>query len=540
MSQLLKSNSEVLSQFGGTTYFGAQKFADLAASLQYGQTSIALQRMGKSFDEINQDTAGYLRVMAASGRIGKSTFDELKEGAIDYINEQARLTRLTGKTAEEQTSDLADFYKVSEFAGAQYLLDAAGDELSKKTHRINEIMAIRIKERLGPKFAAGFVKGISGRNLQDEDVQKFQTYAKRFSALKKSGETNENKLADALDQDIKESNLEWLWLGTHNVANKWIPDIAKGIQAEGRYYNESSEKSNKAAVAEIAAQQDGVDPAVNAHVKLNTSTRNLNQGMDLFYNKGIVPVTGLMNTLSGGLSKATGIVSTAAGRPEGIGATTPTPAAPSITAPVGSAEGLLRFTGASGSKDNFDQLKPDVKNAFLAMVGAYGKTVTINSARRSPEDQQRLYSAWEKAGGSESNPIVNVPGMGRIRMPAKPGTSPHENGRAIDLDDSSFSALSGLFGKYGFKTVAGDPGHIQMASGGIATGPKDGYNATLHGTEAVIPMDGKKAISVISQEDTMADQQSELLTMKITKLDLLIKGMQTHYNTSHKILMRQS
>ena len=130
--------------------------------------------------------------------------------------------------------------------------------------------------------------------------------------------------------------------------------------------------------------------------------------------------------------------------------------------------------------------------------------------------------------------------MGRIRMPNKPGTSPHESGRALDLDLGSYKGLSALFGKYGFKTVAGDPGHIQMASGGIATGPKTGYEATLHGSEAVVPMDNKKAITVNTKEDTMLEQQSELLTIKITKLDELIRGMQTHYDTSHKILMKQS
>ena len=79
-----------------------------------------------------------------------------------------------------------------------------------------------------------------------------------------------------------------------------------------------------------------------------------------------------------------------------------------------------------------------------------------------------------------------------------------------------------------------------MANGGMVAGPKDGYDATLHGTEAVIPMDGKKAISVETQEDTMMDQQATLISMKITKLDQLIRGMQTHTETSHKILMKQS
>jgi uncharacterized protein YajQ (UPF0234 family) len=79
-----------------------------------------------------------------------------------------------------------------------------------------------------------------------------------------------------------------------------------------------------------------------------------------------------------------------------------------------------------------------------------------------------------------------------------------------------------------------------MASGGMVSGPRDGYDATLHGTEAVIPMDDKKAITVNSKEDNMLEQHSQLLSMKISKLDQLIKGMQTHYDTSSKILMKQS
>ena len=69
MSQLLQQNSQTLAQFGGTAYLGAQKFADLANEIQYSNAGIELQRMGMSVDNINQDTAGYLGILEASGRL---------------------------------------------------------------------------------------------------------------------------------------------------------------------------------------------------------------------------------------------------------------------------------------------------------------------------------------------------------------------------------------------------------------------------------------------------------------------------------------
>jgi hypothetical protein len=72
---------------------------------------------------------------------------------------------------------------------------------------------------------------------------------------------------------------------------------------------------------------------------------------------------------------------------------------------------------------------------------------------------------------------------------ARPGTSPHELGLAVDiqnyLDQDAVTALNnqGLRQK-----VRNDPVHFSFGDGGIASGPTTGYTAELHGTEAVIPL----------------------------------------------------
>lgn len=533
MGQLLKENSIVLAQFGGTAYTGAGKFAELAATIQDSEIGLQFQRMGMSVDEINRSTAGYLNILYISGELNKGSILELKDSAVEYLTEQTRLTKITGLTADQQNKNIEAAMSNQQFAGAQLKLQQSGNAKDLEKYKLNRNLVSRIGVELGEDAQQAFAK-FAGGAMSGEDIIKFRRTFPTFSRLYDEGELNQEVLIQAALEDIPGTINAFGQQSIWNKSDKYILNFAQIAQARARLFGDKAEDRSKKAKSEIQDAKDGKDKATAAQVKLLTSQRNIGQSFDKFYNQGIVPVTGAMNALSTGLSNATGIVGSFAGKKEALKG-----AGPTFTSPAG-AEALLKFTGNSGSKANFDQLQPAVKNAFMSMIAEYGKSVTIESANRTYADQKRLYDAWEKAGGSASNPIVNVPGMGRIRMPNKPGTSPHENGRALDVDLNSYSGLSSLLGKYGFKTVNGDPGHIQMANGGIATGPKDGYNATLHGTEAVIPMDNKKAIPVNTQENMLADQQSALISLKITKLDELIRGMQTHYDTSNKILMRQS
>jgi len=81
----------------------------------------------------------------------------------------------------------------------------------------------------------------------------------------------------------------------------------------------------------------------------------------------------------------------------------------------------------------------------------------------------------------------------------------------------------------------------QAATGGILSGPNTGFEAMLHGTEAVIPLPDGKTIPVqMSGGRGSSAEQMKLISMKISKLDTLVRSMQTHYDTTNKILQRQS
>jgi hypothetical protein len=147
---------------------------------------------------------------------------------------------------------------------------------------------------------------------------------------------------------------------------------------------------------------------------------------------------------------------------------------------------ILKFTERSGSKSAFEGLDAGFKAAVVEAAKQYnavtGNPIQINSAKRDPADQERLYNETVEAGR---------PGIGPTGMKvAKPGRSLHERGHAVDIQQYKDPAAVAAFNAQGlFQKVPNDPVHFQAKDGGVFDGPDSGYNnITLHGTEAVIPL----------------------------------------------------
>ena len=169
------------------------------------------------------------------------------------------------------------------------------------------------------------------------------------------------------------------------------------------------------------------------------------------------------------------------------------------------AKDYVKFTGGTGSEQHFEKLADNVESAFLQMARDYnqltgGKTLQVNSAFRSPQEQANVDSG--------SNPK------------AAPGMSLHNVGRALDIQSAQRNELDqlGLLKKYGFRPLQGDPPHISMRDGGIAHGPESGYPAELHGTEAVIPLgDGALTMDLPAMESLLevtTDMGEQIVALK--------------------------
>ena len=130
------------------------------------------------------------------------------------------------------------------------------------------------------------------------------------------------------------------------------------------------------------------------------------------------------------------------------------------------------FGGASGTRANFDQLNGTFKDAILKMAQDFkaksGAKITLNSAYRSPADQDAIYQRWIAAGGGPNNPTA-----GGITTPALPQSlggkgSPHNSGVAIDSSQCPLISRTVDLPSYGLRWGGtfskSDPVHIQLAN----------------------------------------------------------------------------
>jgi hypothetical protein len=148
-------------------------------------------------------------------------------------------------------------------------------------------------------------------------------------------------------------------------------------------------------------------------------------------------------------------------KPSGGAASTGAPAAgadaggqapgsiPAASGPPMEGSNGLQFAVLKGGV-NLDGLNPAMRKNFLGMVEEYGqqtgKKVPVNDGARSSEDQARMYQKY---------------GPGRA---AKPGTSMHEFGLAVDGDSKTLNEMEqmGLMRKYGFtRPVGREPWHVE-------------------------------------------------------------------------------
>ena len=198
-------------------------------------------------------------------------------------------------------------------------------------------------------------------------------------------------------------------------------------------------------------------------------------------------------------------------------------------------EDVLEFSGASGSRENFDGLGADMKGALLSAGQQYfeqtKQKLKMNSGFRSPEDQQRLYQKTVDAGSPGRDPATGMP-------VAQPGSSLHETGQAVDIQNyTDPKALSALNSAGLRQTVPTDPVHFQLqaADGGVFSGPDSGYPAALHGEEAVIPLNngGGNFVKVFEDMAMMMGQQ-------VGAIDELIRVAKNGNDIQTKILRQQA
>jgi hypothetical protein len=579
MTALLAENSKALAAFSGTAFQGSRQFAEVANVMQRGDLGEKFRNMGLGVDDINKNIAGYIKKEVMLGQSRAQMERNLASETGKYIEQIVAVQKLTGQTREQLEEKEQQAQREEAFAYQQYELKKranAGDEQARKEYERNRVLSQVLEGKTRDQFIAGVGGDISAMGdlmrTAPETVEKILNGGDLGSVM--------NSLAKEGKQAV--DNLGPL--AKFHAFNDFLLPIDELLKMQSQYGTESFKELLESAKRNSKTTNE----ATQDQTKMLMSQMNTRQALEGMINNGIEPVTWAMRKLAevvdgivgmlpnfgqkgygrGGTGSLGGsLAATTAGAASGA-------AVGAIAGPVGAAVGgvaggiagflgfegfggagggsgitgginpsdVLQFGGESGSESAFNGLDREVQGRIIAAGQQYmqttGRKLVINSAKRSKEDQQRL---WDSTGGT---------GVQKNGMPvAAPGTSSHESGRAVDIEQgkNDRDAIFALNQQGLYQTVPRDPVHFQMRKGDISaafgwegtlSGPMSGYrpNLLMHGDEQISIKPSSTAGSAINSSGF---NNNEMVTKLIQQVDDLIYLNRSQLSATEKMLKYQ-
>jgi len=541
MVALVTQNSETLAKFSLTAADGTNAFAQGMAQIQRDG---GLRLLGKTTDDINSAGAAFIRQQVSMGRTQKDVQGSLGDRTKAYVLELDRLQRLTGTSADALQKQQEDMLSEDAYNVYMEMLESQGDAGKAQIEKIRAVTA-----QLPADYQKLVAQSIGG-NVEAQ--QKLMFIAPNLikdlqDPIKSTADTTKT-----LNADLK--NFKGV-LGKNYLIDPSMREFGGRIVDLNQAIAQTSDidERNKSAAAGTKVQ----DTATKALTEAQIANMNSRDAMQAFIQRGVAPATVALAALAKGASALAGGAAGAVGAPTGGAAAGGAGGGGGGGAGGGGAGGggsgsyidqidsgikgpslLRRFgmaigavgagPGAGLTGKDISGLSPGLAQALQQAAAEYnqitGKTVEVTSAVRDSAKQAELYQAY--VSGKSNFPA------------APPGSSKHERGLAVDISQAVADDMDrmGLLKKYGLsRPVANDPVHLEVsaANGAILSGPMSGYrpNLTMHGTEAIVPLNSGAAQSAFGSSD-----QTNLMSAQLDKLDELVRVMQNQVSVSTKIL----
>jgi hypothetical protein len=306
---MIAQNSEALAAMGGTVSQGTKAFANVAAGIQQSGLQSEFERMGLTTKNINEGTANYLRIQTLTGASASKTQAELTAGAAEYIAQQDRLSKLTGKSADalakEEEARLSD----QRYAAVTRELEqkaaaarASGDEAGAKAAedqiaQNRELMAqtpAALKQGV-QDLMSGFVNSPEAKKMYTslpEMSQAIMSQNYKASAVLTKGAT---EATGALNRNTA--------LAKAGLSNQVNADFAGLRDLEAKNRAQTAEQSGEEAKGDQDKLRKGENVDVNNQVALRQAQTATTLAMDNLVQKGVGPVTAGMLKLATGIEK---------------------------------------------------------------------------------------------------------------------------------------------------------------------------------------------------------------------------------------------
>jgi hypothetical protein len=458
LGKFVSENSTLFAQLGGTADSGAKAFIGLSKDIRNSAVGKELMGLGYSIDDINKSTANYLKMTGGRTAEEMKNTKSLAASAAAYMTQLDGLAAITGKNVAEQEKALQE--AAANAAWEAKLQSMSEEERKKANAALANAMAV------GGKGAAQALQSkIMGIPPMTEAAQ-------MFTAMSGNASKALNKQADAVTDSTKS-----------------LKDVEKGY---GEMLAGSAQDAKNLGKEQVAAMS--MTGGVHAEVALNAQKNaNMMHSKNL---KNADDVNKLQEEVAADQKKRGQSSAASAAEAEqafkNLSSELMNALAPTLKelAPIvsGLAKEMIQF--ATKHMD-------DIKNG-LKMVVDFVKNLFTPAGR-----DKIMNDISSFVGDLFTNLMVSI--LKTI---------------------SGYNFVKGLFtsgeraDKEQLQSAAGGAGvggaEIAMADGGVAKGPMSGYDAKLHGTEAVVPLSGGREIPVnVSSSDMfgLGSFQSKMASM---------------------------
>ena len=538
LGNLLGRNSKNFGLFFQSALSGSRAFGQVASQIQNSDLRAQFFQLGMSVDDINDGIAGYVTQQGKLGQTQGKSVDQLAKGAEAYIKELDLLTKLTGMTRQEQEDAREGALQIEAFYAG--LADLGEKEQEQAMQAYTMAYA-----KGGPKAAAEMAATFNGVITAGSDMflatggASMQAFNKEFFA--KGGTAAQSM--DLIKQSITPTMM----------------DVVKSVQQVGGSFGPSFRTLNMLTkdgidpvakrMKELAEEQkdqiDGVDSATKSQAKARDSQIKTAQNLQDFVRMGVGPATAALEIFTQAVEYLTSFIpgfeskKTKELRAEAARATT---ASASGTDTSGSMAGLDVPSAGGGSGGGYPEGELDFRKNLKLKPGAENKGTSSDA----------LYGVAEQVHKMLGGDYKYFSGF-RDRD----GKSKHASGQAFDIvlnDPSKYESVLGQvksitgvsfaqFERAGQKNsngsvATGDHIHAEVsaANGAILSGPMGGYkpNLTMHGTEAVVPL------NTAAQQSAAGMMDNSIMSAQLGRLEEMVSLMKNQLNVSTRIMQYSS
>ena len=542
---LLARNSKNFGLFFQSALQGSRAFGQVANQIQNSDLRAQFFRLGMSVDDINDGIAGYVAQQGKLGQIQGKSVDQLAKGSEAYIKELDILTKLTGMTRQEQEDAREQALQIEAFYAGLADLGEAQQEEALKAFTM-------MYAKGGPKAAAEMASQFNGVITAASDMflttggASMQAFSKEFFARGGTAAQSAQLIKDSISPDMAKITQDLNKLGVSLGLNfRTIQNLTKdGMVPLEQLAKELTDEQFK--------QLTGMDKATAAQAGARDSQIKTAQNLQDFVKMGVRPATQAMELFTEAVEYLTGLLpgsdkrvpkdykGEAAQKPKpstGLGVTgddegfalPPTPST-SVPAPATKTMG----------QDELKKMGLRIKEGDVQAPGATISPKLIDLAKMI---QQAVPGFSYFSGFNDKYHQENA------------GSSKHTGGLALDFalaekpsKDVGKNIVEQLVGlgasyakdEYNYPSSKATAGHIHAevsaANGAILSGPMSGYqpNLTMHGTEAVVPL------NTSAQQSAAGMMDNSIMSAQLGRLEEMVGLMKNQLSVSTRIMQYSS